>query len=157
MKDFLCNMVKSPTHTSMSKPMFLFPSWCAEYILEMSSLPFTPEFSASARGKASKASANFLMAYCSRPGQDCREGERNKKRSCFCNLSVRQNQEERHFSRSLVHFSVCTQICIPLHMRWAVWPARSRWLRLRAPVVCPTDGEWHRHCSCCAHKTANEA
>ena len=73
----------------MSKPMFLFPSWCAEYILEMSSLPFTPEFSASARGRASKASANFLMAYCSRPGQDYRE-ERKKtiERSCFYNLSA---------------------------------------------------------------------
>lgn len=51
--------------------MFLFPSWCVAYSLEMSSVAFTPEFSASARGSASKASANFLIAYCSRPGQDC--------------------------------------------------------------------------------------
>lgn len=70
-------------HTSMSKPMFLFPSWCAEYSLEMSSLPFTPEFSASARGKASNASANFLMAYCSRPGQDC-----SKKWEQFCDSEI---------------------------------------------------------------------
>lgn len=57
--------------TSMSKPMFLLPSWWAAYSLEISSFPFTPEFSARARGKTSKASANFLMEYCSRPGQDC--------------------------------------------------------------------------------------
>lgn len=65
--------------TSMSMPMFLFPSWWAAYSLEMSSLPFTPEFSASARGSASKASANFLMAYCSRPGQDYD----TKAKTCF--------------------------------------------------------------------------
>lgn len=59
--------------TSMSKPIFLFPSWCAEYSLEMSTFPFTPEFSARARGTDSKASANFLMAYCSKPGQDYKQ------------------------------------------------------------------------------------
>ncbi len=58
--------------TSISKPEFLLPSWCTAYSLEISSLPLTPEFSARARGSTSNASAYFLMAYCSRPGQDFR-------------------------------------------------------------------------------------
>lgn len=37
----------------------------------MTSLALTPEFSDSARGIASNASANFLMAYCSSPGHVC--------------------------------------------------------------------------------------
>ena len=36
-------------------------------------LTFTPAFSARARGRASSDSANFLIAYCSRPGHVWRE------------------------------------------------------------------------------------
>ena len=75
----------SPLSPSMSKPMLVLPSLCAAYNLAITSFGFTPEFSASTLansvlnhesqyfvnflhlGTTSRASANLLMLYCSKP------------------------------------------------------------------------------------------
>ena len=75
----------SPLSPSMSKPMLVLPSLCAAYSLAITSFGFTPEFSASTLqnkvsfsmmdfeilllylGTTSRASANLLMLYCSKP------------------------------------------------------------------------------------------
>ena len=52
-----------------STPNLVFPSLaCRDLMLARVSMGLRPEFSASAMGTASRASANARIAYCSRPG-----------------------------------------------------------------------------------------